>query len=35
MFDDNETILRGLFRTFRGSAAFMIAEVVAWILELV
>jgi hypothetical protein len=35
MFDDNEEILRSLFRAFRGSAAFMIVEVVAWILELV
>ena len=34
MFDDNEKTLRTLFRTFRWSAALLIAEVAAWILEL-
>ena len=34
MFDDNEKTLRTLFRTYRWSAALLIAEVAAWILEL-
>jgi hypothetical protein len=35
MFDENEETLRALFRTFRWACAFLIAEVVAWIADLV
>jgi hypothetical protein len=35
MLDDNRATLQSLFRTFRLSCVFLIAEVAAWILELV